>query len=307
MRIAIIGAGGVGGYFGARLALAGEDVHFVARGAHLAALRERGLAVRRDEGDLVARPVAATDDAASIGAVDVVLVAVKLWDTEAAARAARPLTGPGTAVVSLQNGVRRDETLRAALGAQHVLGGVSYISAFIESPGVIRQVGTMQKIVIGEYDGTRSPRALALHAALEKAGIDAVLSDSIARAIWEKFIFLATLAGVTSATRMPIGPIRSNPATRALFRDALAEVVAVARAEGVAIGDDFIDGRMAFADGLPASMTASMAGDLEHGRRLELEWLSGDIVARGTRLGVPTPVHRALNDVLLLHAGGRAG
>jgi 2-dehydropantoate 2-reductase len=307
MRIAIIGAGGVGGYFGARLALAGEDVHFVARGAHLAALRERGLAVRRDEGDLVARPVAATDDAASIGAVDVVLVAVKLWDTEAAARAARPLTGPGTAVVSLQNGVRRDETLRAALGAQHVLGGVSYISAFIESPGVIRQVGTMQKIVIGEYDGTRSPRALALHAALEKAGIDAVLSDSIARAIWEKFIFLATLAGVTSATRMPIGPIRSNPATRALFRDALAEVVAVARAEGVAIGDDFVDGRMAFADGLPASMTASMAGDLEHGRRLELEWLSGDIVARGTRLGVPTPVHRALNDVLLLHAGGRAG
>jgi 2-dehydropantoate 2-reductase len=279
----------------------------VARGAHLAALRERGLAVRRDEGDLVARPVAATDDAASIGAVDVVLVAVKLWDTEAAARAARPLTGPGTAVVSLQNGVRRDETLRAALGAQHVLGGVSYISAFIESPGVIRQVGTMQKIVIGEYDGTRSPRALALHAALEKAGIDAVLSDSIARAIWEKFIFLATLAGVTSATRMPIGPIRSNPATRALFRDALAEVVAVARAEGVAIGDDFVDGRMAFADGLPASMTASMAGDLEHGRRLELEWLSGDIVARGTRLGVPTPVHRALNDVLLLHAGGRAG
>jgi 2-dehydropantoate 2-reductase len=307
MRIAIIGAGGVGGYFGARLALAGEDVHFVARGAHLAALRERGLAVRRDEGDLVARPVAATDDAASIGAVDVVLVAVKLWDTEAAARAARPLTGPGTAVVSLQNGVRRDETLRAALGAQHVLGGVSYISAFIESPGVIRQVGTMQRIVIGEYDGTRSPRALALHAALEKAGIDAVLSDSIARAIWEKFIFLATLAGVTSATRMPIGPIRSNPATRALFRDALAEVVAVARAEGVAIGDDFVDGRMAFADGLPASMTASMAGDLEHGRRLELEWLSGDIVARGTRLGVPTPVHRALNDVLLLHAGGRAG
>jgi 2-dehydropantoate 2-reductase len=263
--------------------------------------------VRRDEGDLVARPVAATDDAASIGAVDVVLVAVKLWDTEAAARAARPLTGPGTAVVSLQNGVRRDETLRAALGAQHVLGGVSYISAFIESPGVIRQVGTMQRIVIGEYDGTRSPRALALHAALDKAGIDAVLSDSIARAIWEKFIFLATLAGVTSATRMPIGPIRSNPATRALFRDALAEVVAVARAEGVAIGDDFVDGRMAFADGLPASMTASMAGDLEHGRRLELEWLSGDIVARGTRLGVPTPVHRALNDVLLLHAGGRAG
>jgi 2-dehydropantoate 2-reductase len=307
MRIAIIGAGGVGGYFGARLALAGEDVHFVARGAHLAALRERGLTVRRDAGDLVARPVAATDDPASIGAVDVVLVAVKLWDTEAAARAARPLVGADTAVVSLQNGVRRDETLREAIGAQHVMGGVSYISAFIESPGVIRQVGAMQKIVFGEYGGARSPRALALHVALEKAGIDAVLSDSIARAIWEKFVFLATLAGVTAATRMPIGAIRANPSTRALFRDALAEVVAVARAEGVAIADDFVDGRMAFADGLPASMTASMAGDLEHGRRLELEWLSGDVVARGTRLRVPTPVHRALNDVLVLHAGGRAG
>jgi 2-dehydropantoate 2-reductase len=306
MRIAIIGAGGVGGYFGARLAQAGEDVHFVARGAQLAALRERGLTVRRDGGDFVVREVAATDDPASIGPVDVALVAVKLWDTEGAARAARPLLGPDTAVVSLQNGVRRDETLRAALGTAHMLGGVSYISAFIESPGVIRQVGAMQKIVFGEYDGTRSPRALALLAALEKAGIDAMLSDGIARAIWEKFVFLATLAGVTSATRMPIGAIRANPATRALFRDALAEVVAVAGAEGVVLADDFVDGRMAFADGLPATMTSSMHGDLEHGRRLELEWLSGDVVARGKKLGVPTPVHRALHDVLALHAGGRA-
>jgi 2-dehydropantoate 2-reductase len=306
MRIAIIGAGGVGGYFGARLAQAGEDVRFVARGAQLAALRERGLTIRRDRGDLVVREVKATDDPASIGPVDAALMAVKLWDTEGAARAARPLLGPDTAVVSLQNGVRRDETLRATLGAAHVLGGVSYISAFIESPGVIRQVGAMQKIVFGEYDGTRSPRALALLAALEKAGIDAVLSDAIARAIWEKFVFLATLAGVTSATRMPIGAIRANPATRALFRDALAEVVAVAGAEGVVLADDFVDGRMAFADGLPATMTSSMHGDLEHSRRLELEWLSGDVVARGTRLGVPTPVHRALHDVLVLHAGGRA-
>jgi 2-dehydropantoate 2-reductase len=302
MRIAIIGAGGVGGYFGARLAQAGEDVHFVARGAQLAALRERGLTVRRDGGDFVVREVTATDDPASIGPVDAALVAVKLWDTEGAARATRPLLGPDTAVVSLQNGVRRDETLRAELGSAHVLGGVSYISAFIESPGVIRQVGAMQKIVIGEYDGTRSPRAVALHAALERAGIDAVLIDAIARAIWEKFVFLATLAGVTSATRMPIGAIRANPATRALFRDALAEVVAIAHAEGVALADDFVDGRMAFADGLPATMTSSMHGDLEHRRRLELEWLSGDVVARGKKLGVPTPVHRALHDILILHA-----
>jgi 2-dehydropantoate 2-reductase len=306
MRIAIIGAGGVGGYFGARLALAGEDVHFVARGTQLAAMRAAGLRVRRDGGDVEVRAVRATDDPAAIGPVDAVLIAVKLWDTESAASMARTLTGPETAVVSLQNGVRKDDTLRAVLGAGNVLGGVCYISAFIEAPGVIRQVGSMQKIVLGEYDGRASARARALLASLERAGIDAALSDSIARAIWEKFVFLACLAGTTSAIRLPIGAIRGNPATRALFRDALAEVVAVARAEGVALTDAFVDDRMAFADSLPATMTSSMHGDLEHGRRLELDWLSGDVVARGRRLGVPTPVHRALNDVLVLHAAGRA-
>ncbi|MFI4903338.1 MAG: 2-dehydropantoate 2-reductase [Burkholderiales bacterium] len=306
MRIAIIGAGGVGGYFGARLALAGEDVHFVARGAQLAVMRAAGLRVRRDGGDLEVRAVRATDDPAAIGPVDAVLIAVKLWDTESAAGLARTLTGAETAVVSLQNGVRKDDTLRAVLGAGNVLGGVCYISAFIEAPGVIRQVGSMQKIVLGEYDGRASARARALLASLERAGIDAALSDSVARAIWEKFVFLACLAGTTSAIRLPIGAIRGNPATRALFRDALAEVVAVARAEGVALTDAFVDDRMAFADSLPATMTSSMHGDLEHGRRLELDWLSGDVVARGRRLGVPTPVHRALNDVLVLHAAGRA-
>lgn len=304
MRIAIIGAGGVGGYFGARLALAGEDVHFVARGAQLAAMRTAGLRVRRDGGDLDVRPVQATDDPASIGPVDAVLVAVKLWDTESAARAARALIGPQTAVVSLQNGVRKDETLRAVIGAGNVLGGVCYVSAYIEAPGVIRQVGTMQKIVFGEYDGRATPRANALLAALSGAGIDAALSATIARAIWEKFVFLACLAGTTTAIRLPIGAIRGNPSTRALFRDALAEAVAVAHAEGVALADGFVDDRMAFADSLPATMTSSMHGDLEHGRRLELDWLSGDVVARGKRLGVPTPVHRALNDVLVLHAHG---
>ena len=305
MRIAIIGAGGVGGYFGARLALAGEDVQFVARGAQLAAMRAAGLRVRRDGGDLDVHPVCATDDPAAIGPVDAVLIAVKLWDTETAAAMARALMGPHTAVVSLQNGVRKDDALREMLGAGNVMGGVCYISAYLEAPGVIRQVGTMQKIVFGEYDGRASARASALLASLQRAGIDAALSDAIARVIWEKFVFLACLAGTTSAIRLPIGAIRGNPVTRALFRDALAEVVAVARAEGVAIADAFVDDRMAFADSLPVTMTSSMHGDLEHGRRLELDWLSGDVVARGKRLGVPTPVHRALNDVLVLHAAGR--
>jgi 2-dehydropantoate 2-reductase len=305
MRIAIIGAGGVGGYFGARLALAGEDVHFVARGAQLAAMRAHGLTVRRDAGDLRVHPVQATDDPASIGPVDLVLVAVKLWDTQSAAAAARSLVGADTAVISLQNGVRKDDTLREVLGTRHVVGGVCYISAFIEEPGVIRQVGAMQKIVFGEYGGARTPRTEVILAALTRAGIDADISPDIARVIWEKFVFLATLAGVTSATRMPIGAIRANPATRALFRDALGEVAAVARAEGAAIPDAFADDRVKFADSLPATMTSSMHGDLDHGRRLELEWLSGDVVARGRKLGVPTPVHRVLNDVLALYADGK--
>lgn len=304
MRIAIMGSGGVGGYFGARLAQAGEDVCFVARGAHLAAMREHGLRVESARGDThLARPNV-TDDPAGLGTADVVLVGVKLWDTEAAARAIAPLVGPDTAVVSFQNGVQKDEILREVLGEAPVMGGVAYIAATIDRPGVIAHTGTMQRLVFGEYDGSRSPRAEALLAACERAGIDAELSTDIRRELWQKFVFLVAFSGTTSVIRRPIGPIRAHPQTRALFLDAMDEAIAVGRAEGVDLPADFAENRLTFADSLPAEMTSSMHHDLERGNRLELPWLSGDVVRRGKVAGIPTPVNRVISDVLTLYAQG---
>jgi len=304
MRIAVMGAGGVGGYFGARLAEGGSEVAFVARGAHLAAMRERGLNVESELGNAHLSSPPATDDPAEVGPVDLVLFAVKLWDTEAAARAIAPLVGPDTAVVSFQNGVQKDDVLRAAVGEPPVIGGVCYISATIAEPGIIRHTGTLQRLVFGEYDGASSPRVEAFLQACRSAGIDAEISSDVRRAIWEKFVFLTGLAGVTAAARLPVGPVRSNPRTRALLHDAMREVVAVGRAEGIDLAADFADDRLAFCDTLPAEMTASMHRDLECGNALEVEWLSGDVVARGAAAGVPTPVNRVLAGLLAPYAAG---
>jgi 2-dehydropantoate 2-reductase len=306
MRIAVLGTGGVGGYFGARLALSGCDVSFIARGAHLSAIRERGLKVESALGEMHVTDAKATDDPAQVGPVDIVLFGVKLWDTEAAAVSIAPLMGPETAVVSLQNGVRKDDILRGALGKRAVMGAVCYIAAQIAAPGVVRHTGTMQSIVFGEYEGGTSSRAQALLDACKRAGIGAEISADIRRTIWEKFVFLVALSGTTSTIRMPIGAIRTHPRTRALFRDAMSEVIAVGLAEGVNLSAEFVDNRLAFADGLPATMSSSMHNDLERGNRLEVEGLSVDVVARGTAAGVPTPVNRAIYDILLLHAGGAA-
>ena len=304
MRIGVMGTGGVGGYFGARLALAGCDVAFIARGAHLAALRQRGLRVLSAGGDLHVDPVNATDDPRYVGPVDLVLFGVKLWDTEDAAQQLGPMLGPDTAVVSFQNGVQKDDVLRRVLGERAVVGGACYIAATIAEPGVIRHTGAMQRLVFGEYGGAASARTGAFLAACRNAGIDAEISADIRRAIWEKFIFLVALSGTTSATRMPLGALLAHPQTRMLLRDAMREVVAVGRAEGVTLGEDFVDGRMAFAETLPAAMTSSMHKDLERGNRLEVDWLSGDVVRRGVASGIATPVNRVLHDVLVLHAGG---
>lgn len=306
MRVAVMGTGGVGGYFGARLALAGCDVSFIARGAHLSAIRERGLRIESALGEMRVEKAFATDEPAQVGPVDVVLFCVKLWDTEAAAKAIAPMVGADTAVVSLQNGVRKDDILRSVLGEHAVMGGVCYIAAQIAAPGVVRHTGTMQRLVFGEYAARASPRAQALLEACKRAAIDAELSADIRRSIWEKFVFLVALSGTTSTIRKPIGPIRDNPRTRALLRDAMREVVAVGLAEGVKLPPDFVDNRLVFADSLPATMTSSMHNDLERGNRLEVEGLSGDVVVRGTAAGVPTPVNRAIYDILLLHAAGAA-
>jgi 2-dehydropantoate 2-reductase len=304
MRVAVMGTGGVGGYFGARFALNGDDVSFIARGTHLAAIRERGFKVESALGDMHVADARATDDPSQVGPVDVVLFGVKLWDTEVAAKSIAPLVGPDTAVVSLQNGVRKDDILRGILGERAVMGAACYIAAQIVEPGVIRHTGTMQRLVFGEYDGRTSTRAQALLEACKRAGIEAEISADIRRTIWEKFVFLVALSGTTSTIRKPIGAIRAHPRTRALLRDAMREVIAVGLAEGVNLSTEFADNRLAFADGLPAEMTSSMHNDLERGNRLEVEGLSGDVVARGAAAGVPTPVNRAIYDILVLHAAG---
>lgn len=306
MRIAFMGAGGVGGYFGGRLAHAGYDVTFVARGAHLQALRQQGLTIENEtQGNIQVPRVTATDQPATIGPVDVVVMAVKLWDTDDAATFIKPLVGPNTAVVSFQNGVIKDDVLRKAFGDAAVIGGVGYVATNIARPGVIRQTGTMQRIIVGEYDGARSARVTALHEALVKAGINAEISDDIRRTIWEKYVFLVGLSGSTTTMRSTIGPIRQNPQTRAFLHDLMKEVVAVGRAHGVNLPADYADQRLAFVDTMAVDMTSSMHHDLNVGNRLEVRWLSGGVVELGAQVGVPTPANRAVWDVLALHAGGR--
>jgi 2-dehydropantoate 2-reductase len=229
---------------------------------------------------------------------------VKLWDTEAAVRAILPIVGPTTAVLSLQNGVQKDDVLRRILGDGPIIGGLCYIAATIAQPGVISHTGTIQKLVFGEYDGRRSARAEALLEACRRGGIDAELSQDIRKAIWEKFVFLVGLSATTTTIRLPIGPIRTHPRTRLFLLDAMREVVAVGRGQGVALGAEYAEERLAFCDGLPAEMTSSMHNDLERGNRLEVAWLSGGVVELGQAAGVPTPVNRAVSDILALHADG---
>jgi 2-dehydropantoate 2-reductase len=304
MKIAMMGAGGVGGYYGVRLAKAGHEVVFVARGAHAEAMRRDGLRVEGEGGAMRLDAVSVMDDPRQVGVVDLVVIAVKLWDTEAAARAVLPMVGASTTVVSLQNGIDKDDTIAGIVGGAHVLGGLTYISVVMSAPGVITQTGKMQRIVIGEIDGSRSGRADAIGATFRSAGLDTEVTTEIRRAIWEKFIFLAAHSATTAATRQPIGKVRTHPATRAMLEDALREGVALAGAEGVALPSDFVQGRMAFIDGLAAESRASMAQDLARGNRLELDWLSGAIVRRAERHGLAVPVHRTLYAALVLYAEG---
>ena len=307
MKIVVMGSGGVGGFYGGRLAHAGSDVAFIARGRHLAAMREHGLTIENEaQGSIHLPKVRVTDDPATlVGPADLVIIAVKLWDTEAAARAVKPLVGPDTAVLSLQNGVIKDDILRREFGDRAVMGGVAYVGTHVARPGVIRQTGTLQKLVFGEYDGRRSARAEALLDALLRAGIAAELSSDIRRTLWEKYVFLVGLSGSTATMRATLGPIRANPQTRGFLLELMRETVAVGRAHGVALPEDYAEQRLAFADTLAADMTSSLHHDLEHGNPLEVAWLSGGVVELGTAVGVPTPANRAVWDILALHAQGR--
>jgi len=308
MRIAVIGAGGVGGGFGAALAKvgtkAGADVTFVARGAHLAAMQANGLRVEGDRGETLIRPVQATDDPGTIGPVDFVLFCVKLWDVETAGAAIRPLIGPDTAVIPLQNGIDAADRLVPILGECAVMAGTVGISATIAAPGVIRQTGTFMTMAFGERAGGPSERGERLLALCRTAGFDAMLSPSIDVPIWQKFILLAAMSGGTAITRLPIGKLRDDPDVFGLFESIMRETEALARARGVALPPDVVDRVTAQIKSLPPNGTTSMAVDLQRGNRLELPWLAGKIVALGREYGIPTPVNAAVFAALKPYANG---
>jgi 2-dehydropantoate 2-reductase len=306
VKIAVMGSGAVGGYFGGRLAQAGADVAFVARGRQLAALREGGLRIASPRGDLHLTRVRVTDDPATIGPVDLVLFTVKLWSTEDAARQTAPLIGPETFVISLQNGVEANDVLARVIGREHLMGGVCYIAASLGQAGSVQHSGQMARLIFGEPGGFKSRRAEAFleACARAKAGMDAELSPDVDRAIWEKFVFIVGLSAMTALTRRPIGQVRSDPETRAMLLEVMRETVAVGRAKGVDLSPDFADQRLAFADTLPPGMTSSMHNDLERGNPLEVGWLSGAVVRLGRELSVATPANRAVYAALKLHAGG---
>ena len=291
MRMAVVGAGGVGGGFGAALAKAGADVTFIARGKHLAAMKKDGLKVQGGRGETHLVPTKATDNPAEVGPVDVVLFCVKLWDVESAGERIKPLIGRGTAVIPLQNGIDAHERLLPIVGREALMCGVAQISASITAPGVITQVGTFMRMIFGELDGKRSKRGDDLLALCQKAGFDVTLSETILTELWMKFILLATNASITAATRQPLGKLRDDPDIRPLMIAAFRETFEVGRAKGIALPDDAIDRILDFVGHAPPAMKASMALDLERGNRLELPWLGGKVVALGGELGVPTPIH----------------
>jgi 2-dehydropantoate 2-reductase len=306
MRIAVMAAGALGGYFGARMAAAGHDVFFIARGANLEAIKTNGLKIESVHGDLHLPRPNVTGDPAAIGPVDVVLFTVKLWDTEAAAGQALPLVGPDTRVITLQNGVDSAERIAPILGAENVVAGSAHIATVISAPGLVTHTSKFARMVCGRTDGKPDERLSAFADAAQAAGIDIALSDTIERDRWKKFVFLVGLSGATGATRKPLGPILQDPDTRAFFHSLMREVVAVAQARGVPLPADFADDRMKFAETSPPTFKASLLHDLERGNRLELDWLAGKVVELGRLLGVPTPANEAVYAMLKLHRMGKA-
>jgi 2-dehydropantoate 2-reductase len=299
MRIAVFGAGGVGGYFGGRLAQAGEEVIFIARGAHLQTLQTEGLRVESIQGDFSVKPVQASDDPRRVGQVDAVLVCVKAWQVPEAAAAMRPLVGEQTIVVPLGNGVDAPEQLAAVLGAGPVLGGLCHISALIAAPGVIRHAGIKPHVAFGMLDGKPSPRAERLLQAFERAGVWAEIPPDIRSAMWEKFLFIAAFSGVGAVTRAPAGVLRSVPEARQLLEQAMREIEAVAHKRRVNLPEGIVPNTMAFVDGLGTGVTASMQRDIIAGKPSELQAQNGAVMRMGLELGVPTPANSFLYASLL--------
>ena len=299
MRIAIFGTGGAGGYFGAQLARAGEEVVLIARGDHLRAIRSEGLRVETSRGEIVIRPSLATDDPAEAGIVDVVLVGVKSWQVPEAAHAIRPLIGPETFVVPLQNGVEASSQLGAVLGSEHVLEGLCGTLSWLNGPGRIRSIGEVHFIKFGELDNRASERTERLRRAFEAAGVNVEVPADVHQALWTKFLFVVSLGGVGAVTRAPVGVIRTLPRTRRMLEGCMREILAVARARGVALPDAIIADRLAFIDSFAPDGTTSLQRDIMEGRPSELEAWNGAVVRFGREAGVPTPLHEFIYDSLL--------
>jgi 2-dehydropantoate 2-reductase len=300
MKFAIYGSGGVGGYFGGRLAQAGEDVTFVARGEHLKAIKQNGLRVESIAGDFGIHPARATDQPAEAGAMDCVIVAVKAWDVPSAAGQMKPLIGPRTVVIPLENGVDAPDQLSAALGGEHILGGLCRLSAFIGAPGVIRHVGIAPFIAFGELDARPSDRVEALRAIFARCqGLNVDVPADVNVAMWEKFIFIASISGVGAVTRQPAGGFRNVPEARALLIQSIAETAAVARARGVPLTDDTSSRILATIDNMPPATFASMQRDIMDGRPSELESQNGAVVRMGRGVNIPTPAHEFIYASLL--------
>jgi 2-dehydropantoate 2-reductase len=300
VRIAVFGSGGVGGYFGGRLAQAGESVVFVARGAHKDALLADGLRVESVAGDFQVAKVDVTDDPSAVGPVDAVLLAVKAWQVKDAARALLPLLGPETFVVPLQNGVEAADEVTEVVGSRHVVGGLCRIVSYVAAPGVVRHAGVPPRIELGERDGTRSERVSRLaHAFSQAQGVSVDVPDDIEAAVWEKFLFIAPFSGVGAVTRVPAGELRREPETRWMLEQAMSEIEAVASARGIAVRADVVPRCLGIVDSLPEDATASMQRDILEGRPSELEYQNGAVVRLGRAAGVPVPVHACLYASLL--------
>jgi 2-dehydropantoate 2-reductase len=305
MRVAVMGAGAIGGYIGARLAAAGAEVTFVARGAHLAAIRQHGLRVLSPLGDVLIAPASATDDPAAVGPVEVVLLGTKLFDVEAAARAVGPTVGRETAIVCLQNGVEALDIVARLHGGEHVLGGVVVINGEITAPGVIRH-NALNRLTVGELDGRESPRIARFVALATAAGIEAASTRDIRLEIWRKFLLLSPMAALSAMTRVALARIREHEATWRLAEAGMREVAAVASAQGVRLTEEDIQSTLAFVRAMPATWKASLTVDLEQGRRLEVDWLAGTVCRLGQASGIDTPFHRVALGVLKPHAAGAA-
>jgi 2-dehydropantoate 2-reductase len=303
VKIGVMGTGAIGGYLGARLASVGAEVTFIARGAHLAAIRAGGLRVQSPLGDVHIDPASATDDPTKVGEVDVVLLGVKLYDVEAAAGAISPMLGGGTAIVCLQNGVDAPAVVARLYGRERVVGGVVMINGEITSPGVIRH-NALNRLMLGELDGHSTVRLERLVALANAAGIETALSRDIRLEIWRKFLVMAPLAALSAMTRVPLARIRAEDDTWRLAEQGMREVVAVANSEGIALTEEDVQRTLAFVETMPATWRASLAVDLEQGRRLEVDWLAGTVCRFAQSAGFPTPFHRVALGVLKPHADG---